>query len=369
MRSPEVVVLEDPAACELIGEWRELAARLGDTSYFQTPDWVIAWWETVAQRAPTQLAAWRGADGSLQALVALSRDREPLHHSLALTVPVWVNAGSGAGAADHCGWLVPPECRDAATAWISETIGSGALLLRSADPAQGQPALPAAGRVIDTIACPRTSLPAGACGGGPSPAFQRQLGRFGRRLHRAGVRFEWVAPGTVDEPLLVALLDLHARGRAGRGVPTRFGFDQLALHRRLVLHGAAGRGPAAAVARRGEAIVGVLYGFWWGETFAAYQSGWDPEWSRHSLGSVLIHHAMQFAAAGGARTFDFLRGTESYKARFGTETRRDETWLVPRGGAGALLAARHAVRGLIGSRTSDRRSRPRTDHPAGSPPS
>ena len=46
----------------------------------------------------------------------------------------------------------------------------------------------------------------------------------------------------------------------------------------------------------------------------------------------------------GARTFDFLRGAEPYKYRFGAVDRWDRTWMVPRGPAGALLAARYAYR-------------------------
>ena len=77
--------------------------------------------------------------------------------------------------------------------------------------------------------------------------------------------------------------------------------------------------------------MGVLYGFWWRDTFAAYQSGWDRAYARDGLGNVLILHALEFAAADGARSFDFLRGTEPYKYRFGARDRWDRTWLVPAG--------------------------------------
>jgi CelD/BcsL family acetyltransferase involved in cellulose biosynthesis len=88
----------------------------------------------------------------------------------------------------------------------------------------------------------------------------------------------------------------------------------------------------------------VLYGFWWRDTFAAYQSGWDRRYARHGLGNLLVLHALEFAAGHGARTFDFLRGTEPYKYRFGARDEWDRTWLVPRGPAGALLLARHRLR-------------------------
>jgi CelD/BcsL family acetyltransferase involved in cellulose biosynthesis len=343
MSPPVEVALDEPASLGgLVGEWRELAGRLRSTSYFQTPDWILSWWESIGGRPLTRVAAWHGPSGRLEAIVALARDREPLHRRLPLTVPVYANAGSGAGAADHCGWLVPPERRAEAAEWISGAIGRTPLLVRNVDGEPGGPPVPGA-RVVERSACPRSPLPAA----GPSREFRRQLGRFTRRLERAGMRFEWVPPGAVDGPLLSALFELHRRGRAARGAATRFGPEQLALHRRLADRSGPGRGPAAVVGRCDGAIAGVLYGFRWTDTFAAYQSGWDPAWSRDSIGSVLVDHAMRFAAADGARTFDFLRGGEAYKRRFGAQHRCDETWLVPRGPAGALLAARYSVRGRV----------------------
>jgi CelD/BcsL family acetyltransferase involved in cellulose biosynthesis len=91
-------------------------------------------------------------------------------------------------------------------------------------------------------------------------------------------------------------------------------------------------------------VVGVLYGLCWKDVFAAYQSGWDARWARFSMGSVLTHHAIRFAAAHGMRTFDFLRGAEPYKYRFGAVDRCDSTWLVAKGLTGALLTAQYGAR-------------------------
>ena len=343
MSGPEVVDLKDLASLEALGrDWLELTARHEGSSYFQTPDWVLGWWETIAARPATQVAAWRAPSGRLEAVVALSHSRERLHRRLPVVVPVRANAGSGAGAADHCGWLVSGDCSEAVAAWLSDAIAGSALLVRSADP-DCSLVLPSGARVVEATACPRVALPIVPGAGGPSGTFVRQLRRFTRRLEHEGMRFEWVSPGRVDEPLLVALFDLHARGRADRGGGS-FGIHQLPLHGELVRAAGPGRGPAAVVARRGEAIAGVLYGFWWRDTFAAYQSGWDRSYARHALGNVLILHALEFAADHGAQTFDFLRGTEPYKYRFGARDRWDRTWLVPRGPAGVLLAARHRAR-------------------------
>ncbi len=342
----EVVALEDPASLGgLVREWRELALRLDGSSWFQSPDWVLAWWATVAGRPPTRIATWRGPTGRLEALVALSEDRTRLHGRLPLDLRVLVNAGSGPGAADHCGWLVPADRAGEVAAWVEEALRGAGLLLRGADPAFGPPPLPRAARLIAVTPCPRLTLPGPGESVGRSRELRRQLPRFTRRLEREGLRFEWVAPGRVDARLLRALFALHARARSARERGTSFGPGQLALHDRLAAgSGSHGGGPAAVVARRDGEVAGVLYGFWWKDAFAAYQWGWDPAWARFSMGSVLTYQAIRLAAEAGARTLDLLRGTEPYKYRFGAVDHHDGTWLVPRGPAGLLLAARYRLR-------------------------
>ena len=67
MSSPQIL---DLGGLEALGrEWLELAARVDGSSYFQTPDWIVAWWETIGRRPPTRVAAWRDRSGRLDAVV------------------------------------------------------------------------------------------------------------------------------------------------------------------------------------------------------------------------------------------------------------------------------------------------------------
>jgi CelD/BcsL family acetyltransferase involved in cellulose biosynthesis len=334
---PEVVELGELA---FEREWLELAAREHGT-YFQTPDWVLSWWDTIGGRPQTRVAAWRDESGELDALVALSRSRERLHRRLPVAVPVYANSGSGAGDADHCGWLAAPHRRAAVANWLSREIGRSSLLVRSAAADWAAECLPAGAREVRVTVCPRLPLPLAAATGEPSKDFMRQLRRFGRRLDRKGVTFEWVAPPGVDEALLEALFALK---------PEFFDDQRRAFHRQLARRAGPGRGPAAVVARAGERVVGVLYGFWWRDTFAGYQHGWSREYARDALGNVLVLHALESASERGGRSFDFLRGKEDYKYRFGARDELDRSWLVARGPGGALLAA--AAR----ARRADRRA-------------
>ena len=328
------------------GEWLELAAGLETTSYFQTPDWVASWWATVADGPPTTLGLWRSESRRLQAVVALSRATEPLHRGLPARVPVVVNAGSGAGDADHCDWIVSPDFRSNVRSWVSEAIGGATLLVRNVGPDTGESQLPNGARVVDRFVCPTISVPAEETRIGRSSNFRHQLRTFTRRLAREGVTFRWTGGGRLDDSILMSLFSLHGELRSQRALNTSFGPSQFAFHKELVRRGTPSRGPAALVAECNDRVIGVLYGFWWRDTFSAYQSGWDPAWARFSLGTILVYQAIRAAGNHGARSFDFLRGAEPYKYRFGASDELEATWIVPRGPAGRVLGAKYRAKEL-----------------------
>lgn len=71
-------------------------------------------------------------------------------------------------------------------------------------------------------------------------------------------------------------------------------------------------------------------------------------WAPLRLGTVLISEAVRACAEQGLHTFDFLRGTEPYKYRFGAVDRHDTTLLLPHGPTGPLLALKHRLKGCGG---------------------
>ena len=53
----------------------------------------------------------------------------------------------------------------------------------------------------------------------------------------------------------------------------------------------------------------------------SYIGGFDPDLSRYSPGSLLIRHAIRRALEDGQAEYDFLRGGEAYKERWGATPR------------------------------------------------
>ncbi|MFC8722284.1 GNAT family N-acetyltransferase [Kitasatospora sp. NPDC057198] len=329
---------------ELVHDWRELIAEDPDGSWFAGPDWVLAWWRTLGAGRPGEVAVWRGPDGRAEAVLPLAAVRLRAHRRLPVEVPALTLLGTGPGAADHCGPAVRPHRRAEVAAWLAERSRRTTLWLPELDAAHGD-LLPPGARPVTRSACPRADL-----ADGPDRLGSRDFRAANRRAHRrlaaAGVSFHWLPPGTAEPELLDDLLRLHRlRREAAAGGASSFTADRLPLHRQLLRGAAPGRGPAFQVARHRDEVVGVLYGFRWADRFAYYQTGWDQRWAAESLGTALVDAAIRNCAAEGVRTFDFLRGREPYKYRFGAVDRTDTGWLLPRGPGGALLALKHRVRG------------------------
>jgi CelD/BcsL family acetyltransferase involved in cellulose biosynthesis len=131
------------------------------------------------------------------------------------------------------------------------------------------------------------------------------------------------------------------------GWGTHFDDARRTFHLALVEQGTRDTGPVMCVARRAEDVVGVLYGFRFANSYSYFQTGWSKEFVKQSLGSVLVAHTMEWASSNGLRIFDFLRGDDEYKRRFGATPRGDETWMLTRGAAGRAIRARQVLAGLV----------------------
>jgi CelD/BcsL family acetyltransferase involved in cellulose biosynthesis len=64
-----------------------------------------------------------------------------------------------------------------------------------------------------------------------------------------------------------------------------------------------------------------LYGLRYGPTFYFYQSGFDPVYSKHSVGVATMGLAIKTAIEEGASEYDFLHGNEEYKFHWAQKVR------------------------------------------------
>jgi CelD/BcsL family acetyltransferase involved in cellulose biosynthesis len=249
--------------------------------------------------------------------------------------------GSGSGAADHLGALATEDVVEAAL-W-TQLLGSEdrrPVLLegvssRTKALLEGRPGL----RCLASVPAPCLTLNPGEPDADWSAAMRKDTRRMERRLADEKVEGEWV--DATDHRFsrdLDALCALHALRWSRDGSS-----GVLDLLKQSFLAELGRRDPSVPVLqvlRRGpEAVAAILClrepGGW-----SFYQSGWDPSWARLGVGRVLVARAIRRAAAEGARHFDFLRGAESYKYRFGAQDAQVHTLMSGRGVAATLLRLR-----------------------------
>jgi CelD/BcsL family acetyltransferase involved in cellulose biosynthesis len=156
--------------------------------------------------------------------------------------------------------------------------------------------------------------------------FRRNHRKKRRRLAEVGVdRFEVWGPGEDVTAAMEAVAALHT-GRmqqAGRG-----GHFHKADYRAFHF------GVAQRFAERGWLFVAFLgqegrrvaarYGYLYGGTYYAYQSGFDPGFADHSPGEVMLGYVIEHLVGRGVRELNFLRGTQPHKYFWTDRERRSE---------------------------------------------
>jgi CelD/BcsL family acetyltransferase involved in cellulose biosynthesis len=292
----------------LICEWRELWDRCPDATPFQRPEWLVPYARHFGVE-PLAVALRRGR--RLAGLVLGQIAQESGERVLRLL---------GAGVTDHLDVLLE-------------------------DPADAAELLDA---LIECARCDRADLddlgatsavlawrPAAALRSGFSPVLDLAAGAeavpqqrrdelkyLRRRAARNwGVRFETASRETLRE-LMQALFTLHEarwRERGETGVlahPAVRAFHQEAAAALLD----AGLLRLYALRLDGH-IAAVHYGFAGHRRASYYLGGFDPALDKLSPGTLVVGHAIEQAIAEGCLEFDFLRGREPYKYRWGARDR------------------------------------------------
>lgn len=299
------------------GDWRRLAERRGNP--FVTPDWYRA--NLVAGRQPKIVVVGDAAGviglmplvlerglGRLRLRFAGHELGDRFHPVAALEREPEVT-GSALETLRHAGWkrgLVLDKCDDE-SGWLSHTYRGGAL---------GAERLHVASRAQ----LPRIRLGDGDWDrylASRSSNLRQRLRRMERKLIRDhGMEIRATAtPGDLDTDF-DTMFDLHDARRAERG-GTSLGSESKRSALRRFCHAAFERGwlRLRIMECNGDPVAAFL-GWRLGDTYSFYQSGFDPEWGRLSVGLVMLGLTVREAIEEGVNVFDLLLGEEQYKQRF-----------------------------------------------------
>lgn len=310
------------ALVALVSEWKTLWDCSPRATLFQSPEWLLAWWEHLG--AGEMHALTLREEGQLIGLFPLFRRTTEGNRQISAV---------GAGISDSIDLLAAPG-REAEVA----AAMLGHLAMSDDWDCAVLPDVPANSPLLcvavpngieketqDAEPCPVLVLPRPVAELANIIPHRRwkKLSRARRRLRREFVmQYETADDMTSVDELFRALVRLHTARWATRGKSGVLYDERIrAVHSQaapfllergwLRLH---------ALRLDGE-VAAVWYGFSAKGRFHYYLSGFDPNFSQYNLGTLLIGYAIEHAVREGADEFDFLRGGEPYKYDWGATDR------------------------------------------------
>jgi len=332
------------AFAHLEAEWNDLFARAGrGTQLFQTFGWCWHWYDHYRDSAGTLAIVTARRDGRLVlAWPLVSYRRAGVRILAAAGNPVsqysdaLIDCGSDADGllaeawSKAVGTLKPdlvwlPHVRDdAAIAPFVSTLG---------------------GLVTQRLTAPYLDLASAADLTArlqrQSPRSRKKQRAAARRLAKLGaVQFTEHRQGPAAGTLATAAIDMKRRQLAARGtLSPAYADARLAPF----FAGAAGDQRHAAGMRvfalecdGANAAIDILVAC--KDRIATHVLAYDPAFGRDSVGTQLLHHAIESAAAEGLRTFDLMAPADGYKLRIADGTVAVVDWAIPLSAKGAAFA-------------------------------
>jgi CelD/BcsL family acetyltransferase involved in cellulose biosynthesis len=329
IRNMSIERVEDAAGFEKLREdWTELLEASASNGLFLTWEWLYVWWKHLSEgRRLSIIAVRRG--GQLIAIAPLVLRRGGLNDSLEFL-------GTGSVGSDYLDFILrrgfEEEGLRALTDYFAEKAYRFELVqtpMRSCSAGQMAQRLKQGGWRLDekkTDNCPYIHLSGQSWWSYLATLsrscrynFQRSLKNL---MKQHTVHFEQAGSEAQRREALRILILLHRLRWQHRGgsnafhTPALLAFHEewsrLALERgwlRLFVLWLDGE-PAAS-----------LYGFLYHGRFYFYQSGFDPRYSRQSVGMVTMGLTIRYAMEQGAEEYDMLHGGEPYKFHWANGTR------------------------------------------------
>lgn len=322
--------------------WSDLWESCPNATPFQSPEWLLPWWDQLGRGRLFTLAVWDN-----NRLVGLA----PLFGERYFGLPFRRLLFIGTGNTDYLDLLLAPETSNSALSLMIDAIAVESRSWDFCDFQQLRPssafleenlALPFRRCVLEQEVCPILSIAAG-----PNPLetvlptrLRSNLRYYGRRIEREGGSLGIADPEGLTDAMY-ALFQLHETRWRRRKLPGVFTNPRVRRFHQLVARGFAERGWLRLHTLSFEKeIKAALYCFHCRGSAYYYAGGFDPTLARSSPGTVLTGRAIQTAADEGMREFDFLRGDESYKYTWSAINRTNYRLLFWRVGTPGASAPR-----------------------------
>jgi CelD/BcsL family acetyltransferase involved in cellulose biosynthesis len=311
------IIEQEAAFRSLEQDWWRLWARVPRATPFQSPAWLLPWWEAFAPGSLSVLTVRR--EGRLIGFVPFYVDAErralPIGVSLSDYLDVLIDPEESASAISLLSWGIADALGSGISEWEMQELAPGAQAFGLAPKADTQ--CSAMG------VCPVLQLPdkTGDLSCVIPASKLRKLRMAQNRAERAGGCEIDTCRGPRLSEGFFHLVRLHGaqwkeRGGGVLADPRAHHFHRQAmqeLDRTGLLN--------LLVCRIDGMVAGVYYGLKYGAQAYAYICGYDLDKAFVSPGTLLLGRAIEQAMQQGASEFHFLRGSESYKYEWGATDR------------------------------------------------
>lgn len=314
-------------------EWNELLSDSDAATIFLTWEWLHTWWLHLASDLKPEIFLVRKGGRLIGAAPLALR---PRRYKRLMPFPALEFLGMGSVGSDYLSVVVRKGFEDEALTTVSTELEQRNQVLQLSYVEKSSSTMDALARKLMKRGWQLTCVPGEVCPytdlrGQNWNDFVSGLGRshrsnLRRRLRQLEKKFEVSLEQVESESQrsenLQVLVQLHLLRWAERGGSNALNtsalhdfheeFSRLALQQgwlRLYLLRLDGE-PAAA-----------FYCMRYGTKFYYYQAGYDPRFSRYSVGLVGVGLVIKDAIEEGAEEFDFLRGDEHYKYLWATGQR------------------------------------------------
>lgn len=338
-----VSLTHDPGALEVLAsEWHALLERSAAASIYLTPEWLAVYWERLGDGQELWLVTVRDAAGALVGLAPLALAWHSVMPVSALRWIGWrqIEFAGMRTAADHLDFVAAPGQVGAVVRAVLDALWAHRFrwdVLHFGGIPAGSASLDALRdyggewELLPPQICPQMALPTDwdEFFMGLSRKKRKEQRRFLRQLDEAfpeAWRWRLVSDADEVEQTLAALITFHQAKWEALGAAGGFGDPVVeAFH-----HQVARRFHRLGWLRllrleiQGE-LVAALYTLRYRGRVYDFASGFSFDYADYSPGQVLTHFSILQAIESGAEVYDFLRGAEPYKFRWGAEEALDIT--------------------------------------------
>jgi len=339
---------------QLRDEWNTLLESSGSNCVFLAHEWLSTWWKHLGEGRRLSIFTVRD-NGQLAGVLPLSE--RPAQFTR-MTPRVLEFLGSGVIGSDYLDVIAERGRESEVVAAFAEHLNGRRLMLQLSQLRSGSCIASLLGDQLQRYGWPVASVKQNIC---PyidlrGHTWESYLSTVGANLRKNVNRYIRNVSKHFDMRLLRAqskadaqialdaVIELHRKRWKEVGTSEAFQSDPVVAFHREFVDLAAERGwLRILVLYLNGAPAAALYGLLYRQVFYFYQSGFDPAYSRHSVGVATMAFSIQAAIEDGADEYDFLHGDEEYKFHWTNSTRDlGRLEIYPPHAAASIY--RHAIR-------------------------